>query len=109
MLESASVLAQTFPAKSSTASKPITLKDCLRKALKDNPLLTEAQLGINAGEKSIDSAWGKHLPKLSLDANYTKRQDPWPYIPAQSNIISPQFSGELHFQIKNSLTPRWRQ
>jgi outer membrane protein TolC len=99
MLESAPVLAQTSPAKPSTASgqssEPITLKDCLSKALKGNPLLAEARLGINAGEKSIDSAWGKHLPKLSLDANYTRRQDPWPYIPAQSNTISPHFSDEF--------------
>ncbi len=75
--------------------KPFSLTDCLSKALKGNPLLAEAQLGINAGEKGIDSAWGKHLPKLSVDANYTKRQDPLPYIPAQANIISPHFSDEF--------------
>jgi outer membrane protein TolC len=63
--------------------------------LKDNPLLAEARLGVNAGEKGIDSAWAKHLPKVSLDANYTKRQDPLPYIPAQSNTISPHFSDEF--------------
>ncbi|MCX5826284.1 MAG: TolC family protein [Deltaproteobacteria bacterium] len=99
MSESAPVLAQTSPVKSSTASgqssEPITLKECLSKALKGNPLLAEARLGITAAEQSIDSAWGKHLPKLSLDANYTKREDPLPYIPAQSNTISPHFSDEF--------------
>jgi len=100
MLAYAPVSAQTSPVNSSTATgqsndRPITLKDCLSKALKENPLLAEARLGISAGEKSIDSAWGKHLPKLSLDANYARRQDPWPYIPAQSNTISPHFSDEF--------------
>jgi outer membrane protein len=82
-------------AKPLTPNEPITLKDCLSKALKDNPLLAEARLGVNAGEKGIDSAWGKHLPKLYLDANYTKRQDPWPYIPAQAITIFPHFSDEF--------------
>jgi outer membrane protein len=75
--------------------EPLSLKVCLNKALQDNPLLSEAQLGVKAGEKVIDSAWGKHLPKLSLDANYTKKQDPWPYIPAQSATILPHFSDEF--------------
>jgi outer membrane protein len=74
---------------------PLSLKECLSRALKSNPLLAEARLGVMAGEKSIDSAWGKHLPKLSLDGNYTRRQDPWPYIPAQSNTIAPHFSDEF--------------
>jgi len=71
---------------------PLSLKDCLAQALKDNPLLAEARLGVRAGEKAVDSAWGRHLPKLSLDGNYTQRQDPWPYIPAQANNIFPHFS-----------------
>jgi outer membrane protein len=74
---------------------PLSLKDCLTRAIKDNPSLDEARLGIKAGEKTIDSAWGKHLPKLSLDASYTKREDPWPYIPAQSATIAPHFSDEF--------------
>lgn len=36
--------------------EPLSLKACLNKALKDNPLLSEAQLGVRAGEKTIDSA-----------------------------------------------------
>jgi len=87
------------PAFAQTAAikEPLSLRDCINKALKDNPSLAEARLGINAGEKSIDSARGRHLPKLSLDANYTKREDPLPYIPAQSNTISPHFSDEFSF------------
>ena len=30
---------------------PLSLKDCLARALKNNPLLVEARLGIRAGEK----------------------------------------------------------
>ena len=75
--------------------EPLSLKTCLNKALKDNPLLSEAQLGVKAGEKVIDSAWGKHLPKLSLEANYTKKQDSWPYIPAESASLAPHFSDEF--------------
>lgn len=71
---------------------PLSLKDCLARALKYNPLLAEARLGVRAGEKAVDSAWGKHLPKFSLDGNYSQRQDPWPFIPAQANTISPHFS-----------------
>lgn len=78
-----------------SAPIPLSLKDCLARALKDNPLMDEARLGIKAGEKTIDSAWGKHLPKLSLDANYTKKQDSWPYIPAQSATEGPHFSNEF--------------
>ncbi|MEN6421217.1 MAG: TolC family protein [Smithella sp.] len=70
----------------------LSLKACLNKALKDNPLISEALLGVKAGEKTVDSAWGKHLPKLSLDANYTKKEDSWPYIPAQSATEAPHFS-----------------
>ncbi|MCX5827857.1 MAG: TolC family protein [Deltaproteobacteria bacterium] len=90
------MLAQTSPAKSSTtsgqSSEPLSLKGCISKALQANPSLAEARLGVSAAEKGIDSAWGNHLPKLSLDGNFTQRQDPWPYIPAQSNIIGPHFS-----------------
>ncbi|MCX5819449.1 MAG: TolC family protein [Deltaproteobacteria bacterium] len=70
----------------------LSLKDCLARALKDNPLLAEARLGVRAGGKAVESAWGRHLPKFSLDGNYTQRQDSWPFIPAQSNTISPHFS-----------------
>jgi outer membrane protein len=96
MLEYAPVLAQTSPAKSSTtsgqSSEPLSLKECIIKALQANPSLAEARLGVVAAEKGVDSAWGNHLPKLSLDGGYTQRQDPWPYIPAQSNTIGPHFS-----------------
>jgi len=71
---------------------PLSLKDCIGKALKTNPSLAESYLGVQAAAKGVDSARSNHLPRLFLDSNYTQRQDPWPYIPAQSNIIGPHFS-----------------
>lgn len=73
---------------------PLSLKTCLKYALTDNPLIAEAHLGVQAGGKLVESASGRHYPKFSLDGNYTKRQDPFPYIPAQSNTIFPHFSDE---------------
>ncbi|HRT71089.1 MAG TPA: TolC family protein [Syntrophales bacterium] len=79
------------------SERGLSLKDCLNTALKENPLLSEAQMGIQAAQKGIESAAGRHFPKLSLDGNYTKRQDPWPYIPAQSAAILPHFSDEFAY------------
>jgi outer membrane protein len=77
-------------------SKPaLSLKDCLDKAMTDNPLLSEAKLAVAASDKNIDSARGKHFPRLSVDGNYTARQDPLPFIPAQSITIAPHFSNEF--------------
>jgi len=82
----------------------LSLKDCLHAALKDNPLLSEAHMGILAAQKGIESATGKHFPRLSLDGSYTRRQDAWPYIPAQSATIIPHFSDEFaHWQIMMTL------
>lgn len=72
-----------------------TLHDCLIEAIGHNPSLKENNLGVMAGDEEIAGAKGKHLPKISLDANYTNRQDPLPYIPAQSIIIPPHFSNEF--------------
>jgi len=73
----------------------LSLKDCLDKAMTDNPLLSEAKLAVAASDKNIDSARGKHLPRLSVDGNYTARQDPIPFIPAQSLTIFPHFANEF--------------
>ena len=70
----------------------LSLKDCLSAALANNPAINEARLNVAAGEQGIISAEGKHFPRLSLDANLTRRQDPIAYIPAQSAKISPHFS-----------------
>ena len=73
-------------------AEKLTLRECLSAAVTNNPAIAEARLNVVAGEQGILSAVGKHFPRLSLDANATKRQDPLPYIPAQSGAIGPHFS-----------------
>jgi outer membrane protein TolC len=76
------------------AEEGLTLKQALNQALERNPLMTEARLGVDASEEGVSSSQGKHWPKLSLNLDYNQRQDPFPYIPAQSTTISARFSDE---------------
>jgi outer membrane protein len=78
----------------SMAQGGLTLKDALNRALERNPLMTEARLGVDASEEGIRSSQGKHWPKLSMDISYNQRQDPVPYIPAQSTLIPARFSDD---------------
>jgi len=78
----------------SMAQGGLTLKDALNRALERNPLMTEARLGVDASEEGIAGSQGKHWPKLSLNLDYNQRQDPFPYIPAQSTTIPARFSDE---------------
>ena len=71
---------------------PLTLKACLKTALSNNPIVIESQSGVEAAGKGVQSARGKHYPRLSLDAFSTARQDPVPYIPAQSPTVGSHFS-----------------
>ena len=76
----------------SAAGEKLTLKACLTTALTNNPLVREARSGVEAAGKGVQSAEGKHYPRLSLEATGVARQDPWPYIPAQSSTVGPHFS-----------------
>lgn len=76
------------------ADEGLSLKDALNQALERNPLMTEARLGVDASEVGISSSQGKHWPKLSLNLDYNQRQDPVPYIPAQSTTIPAHFSDD---------------
>jgi outer membrane protein TolC len=78
----------------SFAAEGLSLKDAINRALERNPLMTEARLGSSSSEETITSSQGKHWPKLSLDLAYTQRQDPFPYIPAQSTTIPARFSDD---------------
>jgi len=64
-------------------AETLSLKEAVHRAVSDNPAIIESRLGVASNEEGVKSAWGRHLPRLSLDANYTKREDPIPYIPAQ--------------------------
>jgi len=72
--------------------EPLTLTKCLTTALTNNPSVWEARSGVEAAGKGVQSAEGKHYPRLSLDATGVARQDPSPYIPAQSSTVGPHFS-----------------
>ena len=73
------LLAATAPA----WAESLTLKECLTRALSNNPLLSESELAVEASGKTVESAEGRHFPRLALDSTYTKREDPTTYIPAQ--------------------------
>lgn len=76
------------------ADEGLSLKEALNRALAGNPLMTEARLGVDAGEEGIAGSRGKHWPKLSLNLDYNRRQDPVPYIPAQSMTVPARFSDD---------------
>ena len=79
------------------AETRLTLKECLGLVLANNPSVREARSGVEAAGKGVQSAKGKHYPRLSLDANVAARQDPVPYIPAQSSTVGPHFSDSYAF------------
>lgn len=47
---------------------------------------------MESSRQGVASAFGKHYPRFSLDASLSARQDPFPFIPAQSAKIGPHFS-----------------
>ena len=77
------------------AGEPLTLKECLAKALSGNPAVAEAELGPKGAEQAVISAQGKHWPRLTLDSAFTRRQDPLPFVPAQALQIPAHFSNAL--------------
>jgi outer membrane protein TolC len=74
------------------AGEALSLKECLAKALTGNPAVAEAELGPKGAEQAVISAQGKHWPRLTLDSAFTRREDPLPFVPAQSARIQPHFS-----------------
>lgn len=79
----------------STNAEPLSLKAGLAEAVSNNPALKEGKLGLEAGEKTVLSAKLRHLPRLSLEGNYTRREEPIPYIPAKSTTVPAHFSDEF--------------
>ncbi|GAB4362011.1 MAG: TolC family protein [Deltaproteobacteria bacterium] len=90
-----SVLSVFLAAAGPVRGEGLSLRDAVNRALTHNPLVSEERLGVEAGSQGILSAAGKRLPRLSLDLDYTKRQDPVPFLPAQSAAIPPHFSDEF--------------
>ena len=79
----------------SVRGQALTLRQVLARVVTHNPQLAEARLGLDASDRSVLSAWGKRLPRLSTDASFTRRQDPLPYIPAPSPTVPAHFSDEF--------------
>lgn len=73
-------------------SEQLTLKEAVRRSVANNPNMAEARTGITVAEKGVESAFGRHYPRLSFEASINQRQDPIPYIPAQSTKIAAHFS-----------------
>ena len=73
----------------------LTLRQVLARVVSNNPQLAEARLGVEESDRSVQSAWGKRLPRLSTDAAFTRREDPLPYIPATSPTTAAHFSDEF--------------
>lgn len=76
-------------------AESLTLRECLTRALANNPLLAESEMAVQASGKAVESAEGRHFPRVGLDSSYTKREDPTTYIPAQSQKIIAHFSDEF--------------
>lgn len=93
-LKIASLLFALMLAAPAFAAESLTLKAALNRALENNPLMTEARMGVAGSEEGIAGSRGKHWPKLAMDLSYNQRQDPIPYIPAKSTTIPARFSDD---------------
>jgi len=74
---------------------PLPLRECLTEALSNNPLLTEGRLAVAAGKQGVMGAAAKRFPRITFDSNYTKRQNPFPFVPAEGLTIPAHFSDEF--------------
>ena len=76
----------------SAYAEGLTMHDAVARAVANNPNLAEARAAVTVAEQGVTSATGKHYPRLTIEASITQRQDPIPYIPAQSIKILPHYS-----------------
>jgi len=81
-----------LPLSSAGAVEPLSLKDAVQRSVANNPNLAESRTGIAVAAKTVESTFGRHYPRLSLEASINRRQDPLPYIPAQSREIMAHYS-----------------
>ncbi len=70
----------------------LTLKEAVRMAVTNNPTMAESLAGVSSAEKAVESAYGRNYPRLTLEGSINQRQDPIPYIPAQSPKILAHYS-----------------
>lgn len=90
LLRSASPAAPPVPGDSGPAA--LSLTEAVRRAVADNPVVSEARLGIAVAQTGVARAAGSHYPRLTLEGSANIRQEPFPYIPAQSPQQPAHFS-----------------
>ena len=73
-------------------AEPLTLKEAVRRAVANNPTMADSLAGVSSAEKAVESAYGRNYPRLTLEGSINQRQDPIPYIPAQSLKVIPHYS-----------------
>lgn len=86
------VLALMLVLPQAALAEGLTLHDAVARAVANNPNLAEARAAVSVAEQGVVSAFGKHYPRLTFEASIAQRQDPIPYIPAQSLKIMAHYS-----------------
>jgi outer membrane protein TolC len=74
----------------------LTLKECLKIALEQSPLIKGAGFDVEASKEAVKGARGQMFPRIDLNAAYLKENQAVPYIPAQSTTIPAKFSDEVY-------------
>ncbi len=77
--------------------EPLSLKRAVRQTVDNNAALAESRAAAAVSEQGIKVAEGRHLPRLSLEANITQRSESTAFIPAQSATVPPRFSDSYAF------------
>jgi outer membrane protein TolC len=70
----------------------LSLKEAVRLTVSNNPNIAESRVGIAVAGKAVESAFGKHYPRITVEGLFSLRQDPVAFIPAQSTSIPAHFS-----------------
>jgi outer membrane protein TolC len=79
------------------SASPLSLREAVSRAVANNPSLAEARIAVTVAEKQLEGAFGRHYPRLSLEASITKRSESTAFVPAQSATIAPRFSDSYAF------------
>ncbi|MGC8736007.1 MAG: TolC family protein [Dissulfurimicrobium sp.] len=77
-------------------AQTLTLKECLKTALEQSPLIKGAGFDVEASKEAVKGAKGQMFPKIDFNASYLKENQDVPYIPAQSTTIPAKFSNEVY-------------
>ncbi len=78
-----------WAADSDSLNRPLTLSDCIRIALEDNPVGRSAAAGVHGAKEAVGEAGAPYYPELGLQTGYRRWQThaflpSWVPIPAGS-------------------------